>query len=722
MSNEAELQTPPAIRVTRRTFLAGGGGALATLCLGIEFTPAAAGSAPTQLGGAQLAAFLEITADNLVHIVTPDLEFGQGIFTSLPLILADELGADWEGVRVRQSWADEHFINPMKGIQATGRSMSVRGQYELLRKLGATARVLLCQAAAAQWGVDAGGCTTELSHVVHRPSGRRLPFGGLVAAAAVLPVPATVALRPDAELAHHGRDVPRKDVPAKVTGEAVFGVDVKLPEMLTATVMASPVFGSRLEGMDAARAKAMPGVKAVVQLPDGVAVVADNWWQAWNALRAVDARFAPSANDNVSSAGLERNLQSALDLPGVVGTARGDVDAANRSAARRIEADYAVPYLAHATMEPMNCTARVTDQGCELWAPSQGPIRLRDEVAQALGLPKEQVRVYRTFAGGGFGRRWQVDYGIQAALIAREMKGRPVKLIWSRAEDMRQDFYRPAARMRVQAGLDAAGKVTALDIKLTCTSIWEWGKPGRLQGKADPQAIGGLADSAYGFPNYRVRWVSQPAHVPVGVWRSVGHSHNGFFLECALDEIAAAAGRDPLELRLELLAGHPRLQHLLRVVAQRAGWGSPLPKGEGRGIALMEDQGSAVAQVARVRVTDGRLRVLEVCCAIDCGKALQPQTVAMQMEGGIVFGLSAALYGEIRIAAGAARESNFHDYRVLSLAETPEIKVDVIDGGLPLGGVGEPGVPPIAPAVVNAICAATGQRIRSLPLSRHGLV
>lgn len=718
MGNAAGRHPPRIVCVSRREFLAGG--SAAAFWLGVRLAPAAA--EPAHFGSAQLAAFLEITADNVVHIVTPDLEFGQGVFTSLPLILADELGADWEQVDVRQSWASEHFINPMKGIQATGRSMSVRGQYELLRRLGALARAMLCQAAASEWQVPVSECTTRESHVVHRDSARRRPFATLLEAAARLPVPESVELRPEAELAHLGRDVPRKDVRSKVTGTAIFGVDVKLPGMLVATVRSSPVFGSPLQQFDARRAKAMPGVKAVVSLPGAVAVVAEDWWQASNALRAVNAQFATGPNDKVDSEQLQRDLTAALGEQGTLGAERGDVAAASAAAARRVVADYSVPYLAHATMEPMSCTAVVTTDACEIWAPTQGPIRLRDEVAQLLGFKKERVRVYRTFAGGGFGRRWQSDYGIQAALIARELPGRPVKLIWSREEDMRQDYYRPAAQIRVSAGLDQAGKLTALDLNLACASIWEWGAPGRLQGKADPLAIGGLSDTPYEIANYRVRWVSRPTHVPVGVWRSVAHSHNGFFLECALDEIAAAAGRDPLEFRLDLLAGHPRLQHLLRVVAARAGWGEALPEGEGRGIAFMQDQGSAVAQVARVRIGGGRLRVLEVHCAIDCGRALQPQMIAMQMESGIIFGLTAALYGEIRIAGGAVQESNFHDYRLLSLAETPQIHVQVIEGGLPLGGVGEPGVPPIAPAVVNAIYAATGKRIRSLPLSRHGLV
>lgn len=704
--------------LSRRDFVVVAGGSAAGLWLGLR--PAEAATAGgTAWPDAQLAAYLEIGADGRVLITNPELEVGQGVHSSLPLILADELGADWERVEVRQSWADERFINPMKGIQATGRSMSVRGHYQHLRQLGATARTLLCQAAASGWGLPAAECTTENGAVLHRPSGRRQPFAALVAAAARLPVPAEVVLRPDAELRHLGRDQARKDVPAKVTGSAEFGVDVRQPGLLVASVMASPVFGSALVAVDEAPARAMPGVHAVVRLPDAVAVVAGDFWRADTALRALRPEFAPGPNDAVDSAGLQAALRRALDEPGVLSAERG---AAPVAGARHLEMEYEVPYLAHATLEPMTCTALFSEGRCQLWAPSQGPIRLRDEVAATLGLPKTAVSVQRSFAGGAFGRRWPVDYGIQAALIARAVPGRPVKLIWSRSEDMQHDFYRPAFAARIGADLDDAGRLTGMAVKLAGASIMEWGRPGRLKGKPDPLAVSTFDDTPYAFGAYRVHWVNLPTHVPIGTWRSVGQSHNGFFMECALDEIAHAAGSDPLEFRLGLLGKQPRHQAVLRTVAQRAGWGRRLPKGEGLGLALVDDQGSSVAQVAHVRLREGRIEVLEVFCAIDCGRALQPEVVRMQMEGGIVFGLSAALYGAINIKSGRAVESNFHDYRMVTLATTPRIVVDIVEGGLPLGGVGEPGVPPVAPAVVNAIFAATGQRIRSLPLLRHGLV
>ncbi len=717
--------------LSRRSFVIAAGGSAAGLWLALRPAPAGAGAAadtaPVVPGspGAdwpsrQLAAYLEITADGAVRIVNPELEVGQGVHTSLPLILADELGADWTRVEVRQSWADDSFINPMKGIQATGRSMSVRGQYELLRKLGATARILLCQAAAAQWGVPAADCTTENGAVVHRSSGRQLAFGGLAAAAAALPLPEAVELRPDAELRHIGRDVPRKDVPAKATGSAVFGVDVRLPGMLVAAVRASPVFGSALVSVDEAPARAFPGVHAVVRLPDAVAVVAENSWQADEALEALEPVFAPGPHDSLDSAGLQASLRAALDEPGVAGGARGDLPAPVPGG-KHLELEYEVPYLAHATLEPMTATALVNGAGCQIWAPTQGPMRLRDAVAEALGIPPTAVSVQRTFAGGAFGRRWMVDFGVQAALIARAVPGRPVKLIWSRTEDMQHDFYRPGFAARIAADLDAGGRLAAMDVKLAGASIMEWGRPGYLKGKADPLAVSNFADLVYRVANYRLHWVPVVNHIPVGTWRSVGQSHNGFFLECALDEIAHAAGRDALDLRLELLAARPRHQAVLRAAAARAGWGRKLPPGEGMGLALVEDQGSPVAQVVHVRMVEGKVRVLEVCCAIDCGRAIQPEGVRMQMEGGIIFGLTAALYGEIHFKDGRARESNFHDYRMVTLANTPVIKVDVIEGGRPWGGVGEPGVPPVAPALANAVFAATGQRIRSLPLVRHGL-
>jgi isoquinoline 1-oxidoreductase beta subunit len=706
--------------MSRRDFLSTAGGTATALCLGLELaacdrqTPGAS----TRFADPVLAAYLEITADNLVHIVTPAAEMGQGDFTVLPLILADELGANWETVQVRQSWADERFINPGKNLQATGRSMSVRGYYDHLRKLAAAARQMLCQAAAARWATEPAMCEAVDGFVRHRSSGERLAFADLIDAASRLTVPDQPVLKRDAELRWLGRDVPRKDIPPKVAGQAQFGIDVQLPDMLVATVRAAPVFGSVLEGFDASAAEAMPGVHAVVALDNAVAVVAETFWQANNGLATVEVRFAATPNDGVSSAQIRERLVAALDEPGLVAVENGDVEAVSSEAPALL---YEVPYLAHATMEPMCCTAQVTEAGCELWIPTQGPIRVRDRVAEALALAPEQVRVNRTYVAGGFGRRWQYDFGVQAALIARAV-GRPVKLIWSREEDMRQDFYRPTFVMRARGSLGNDQAPAVLDVKLAGPSIGEWGRPGRLQGQVDRQSVGGFNNSPYAIPNYRVRWVSHPTHVPIGVWRSVAYSHNAFFRECLLDEMAAAAGEDPLELRLSLLSGNERWRQVLNTAAERAGWGQSLPRDEGLGIAANECYGGIVAQIAHVRLRDSELQILRMVCAADCGRVLQPGNVRAQMEGGIVFGLSAALYGQIDIQDGAVVQDNYSAYRMVTLRDCPDIEVHLVEGSTAPGGVGEPGTPPAAPALVNAIFAATGQRIRSLPLTRHGFV
>lgn len=671
---------------------------------------------------AGLAAYLEITPDNRVHLVNPSAEMGQGSHTALPLIIADELGADWSLVEVHQSWADQRFANPLKGYQATGRSMSVRGYHDLFRQLGATARTLLCEAAALDWGVPRAECDAVDSQVVHAPSGRRLRFAELMTRAAALPLPAEVELRPAARLRFIGRDQPRKDIPAKVRGEAEFGADVRIPGMKIATLRASPVFGSRLLRFDAERAERQPGVHRVVALPTAVAVVAETFWQARQALDLVEAVFETGAHAGVNDAGLGAQRAAALAEPGLVWRDDGDARAALGGTPEVLRVRYEVPYLAHATMEPMSCTARVRDGRCELWAPTQGPGRLRNEVARQLGIDAGSVEVRRTYLGGGFGRRWQPDFGVQAALIARAA-GVPVKLLWSREEDLRQDFYRPAFTMALAGGLDAAGRLVALDLKLAGASVTDWGKPPRPPPeRPDSQVVGGLVDAPYGVPHFRVEWVATPAHVPVGVWRSVAHSHNAVLLECGLDELAARAGQDPVAFRLALLEAQPRYRAVLRVAAERAGWGEPLAEGRGRGVALAESYGAVVAQVAEVTVRDGKLRVDRVTCAVDCGLAVQPGNVRAQVEGGLIFGLSALLYGEIAIRDGRAVPGNFNDYPMVTLRDCPAIDVHLVETGAPMGGVGEPGTPPIAPAVLNAIYAATGQRIRSLPLARHGLV
>jgi len=723
--------------VTRRRVLGVAGQVATGLWLGFELAPdaiaqgAVPGPAPappprTTFGDPQLAAWLEILPDNTVRVALPEAELGQGAFSTLPLILADELGADWARVEVRQTGADDRLANPMKGFQATGRSMSVRGYYPVLRRLGATARELLCGAAAARWRVPVAECSSGGSRVRHARSGREATFAELLEAAAALPMPLEIPLRSQDELRMIGRDVPRKDIPAKVTGAAEFSSDVRLPGMLVAAIAHAPVFGSALASLDEAAALAGPGVSAVVRLPSAVAVVAGDFWQASRALARLGAVFAPGPNDAVDSAALRAQREAGLGEPGVPVSDRGDAGAAIAAAPRQLEFVYDVPYLAHATMEPMCCVAWVRDGGCDLWAPTQGPGRLRNEVARQLAIDPGKVRITRGYVGGGFGRRWQPDFGVEAALVSRAVNA-PVKLIWSREEDLQHDFYRPAMLMRVRAGLAdkgrGAARLAGIDVTLSGALLSSWGKPPVAEPKPDPQLTGGLTTIPYALPDYRIRWVPLATHVPIGVWRSVAYSHNVFAIESALDEIAGAAGEDPLRFRLDLLRDTPRYRRVLDALARQAKWrAAGAGNGFGRGLALAEYATSVIGVVADVRTTpEGRVRVERLFATVDCGAAIQPDIVRSQVEGGLVFGLTAALYGEIRIEGGRAVQSNFFDYRMVTLAHCPAIEVQLLPGGDVPGGIGEVGTPPVAPAVANAVFAATGRRIRELPLARHGL-
>ncbi|MEO7386041.1 MAG: molybdopterin cofactor-binding domain-containing protein [Gammaproteobacteria bacterium] len=719
--------------VTRRRILQGAGQIAAGLWLGVEWAADAVaqtalpGVTPprTTFGDPQLAAYLEILPDNTVRVALPDAELGQGVYSTLPLILADELGADWAQLEVRQTGADDRLANPMKGFQATGRSLSVRGYYPLLRRLGATARELLCTAAAARWGVPVTECSAMNSRVRHARTGREATFAELLEAAAALPLPLEVQLRLPGELQLIGRDVPRKDIPPKVLGTAEFTSDVRVPGMRVAAIAHSPVFDSALESVDEAAALASPGVRAVVRLPSAVAVVADDFWQATRGLALLRATFAASPNAAVDSGTLRAARESGLGEPGVPVSERGDAPAAIAAADRQLEYVYDVPYLAHATMEPMCCVAWVRDGGCDLWAPTQGPGRLRNEVAKQLGIDPGRVRITRSFIGGGFGRRWQPDFGVEAALISRAING-PVKLLWSREEDMQHDFYRPAMLMRVRAGLAGKGRgarLAGLDVTLSGPLLSNWGKPPVLNPKPDPQLTGGLMSFPYALPDFRIRWVPKEAHVPIGVWRSVAHSHNVFAIESAVDEIAREAGQDPLRFRLDLLRNAPRHRRVLAALGRRAHWRPGTPGGGiGRGLAVAEYAGSIIGVVADVRLTpEGRIRVERLTATVDCGAAIQPDIVRAQVEGGLIFGLTATLHGEIRIEQGRAAQANFFDYRMVTLADCPVIDVQLLPGTDIPGGVGETGTPPVAPAVANAVFAATGRRIRDLPLARHGL-
>ncbi len=704
--------------VSRRQFLQTGAAAAGGLVIGFHL-PAPGRGARAATAEAAINAWLRIAPDDTVTILVAHSEMGQGVYTSLPMIVAEELEADWKKVRAEMAPADPEYRNRMFGVQATGGSTSVRSSFDHLRQAGATAREMLRQAAAERWGVPVAECHASGGRIVHGPKGWQATYGELAEAAARLEPPAEVALKKPAQWTLIGKPTPRLDTPLKVDGSAVFGVDVKLDGLLVGTVMACPVFGGRLRSVDEAPALAVKGVRAVVPLDDAVVVVADGYWPALKGLRALAPVWDEGANAAMSSASIRAGFMAALDGPAAVAATAGD-DAALAGAAKQVEAVYEVPFLAHATMEPMNATARVAADGVEIWAPTQGQGPIQFAVGAALGVEPVQVKVHTTFLGGGFGRRFETDFVLQTVLAAKAV-GAPVKLIWSREEDIRHDFYRPAAVARLRGGLDAAGRPVAWQARLVCPSIMTRALPDYVKDGIDPSSVEGAVEIPYRIANRRTEYAMTHTGVPVGFWRSVGNSQNAFFVESFLDEIAHAAGADPLDFRLRLLDEAPRHRAVLEAAAEAAGWGGPLAAGRFRGLALHESFGSIVAEAVEISVGEGKaLRVHKVACAVDCGVVVNPDTVVAQMESGIVYGLTAALFGEITLRDGRVEQGNFDGYEMLRLAQMPEIAVRIVESGAALGGIGEPSTPPIAPAVANAIFAATGERVRSLPFARHG--
>ncbi len=740
-----------AATLNRRSFLktsvAGGAGLVFSFYL-----PGSCAEAHTDVDPATFApnAYLRIDADGAVSVWCARSEMGQGVRTSLPMILAEELDADWSQIRVIA--AD---LDPAKfGDQGTGGSLSVRTSWDPLRQAGATARDMLLTVAAQTWGVDKKTCCTENGAVIHAPSKRRLNYGELAASASKLPVPQNVPLKGKTEYRLLGTRVHRTDVPSKVDGSAVFGLDVRVPGMLYAVIERCPVFGGALKRFNAEKAKSLPGVRQVVELPrielmipfegkpggaghqnyfgDGVAVIADSTWQAIQARRALEVEWDEGPDASESSTSLRETFQRLAAAPGVPMRNDGDFDKALAGASKRIEAVYEVPFLAHATMEPMNCTAHVTSSGCEVWAPIQMPDSGAAAVARAVGIRKEDVKLHITFLGGGFGRRLPHDYAVEAAL-ASKAAGAPVKVTWTREDDIRHDYYRPASYHALVAGLDAAGNAVAWRHRVVSPSIATFfNGTGISDGEASE--LNSTDFPAFFVPNFRLEWALVKTSVPRGWWRSVENSGNFFVLDGFFDELAVAAGRDPLEYRLKAL-GEPRKikvgnsqldvgrrRAVIELAAAKSGWGKPLPKGRGRGLGAYYGYGSYVAQVAEVSVSpDGAVRVRRVTCATDCGQAINSDGVKAQMEGAIVFGLSAALKGAITIDKGRVVQSNFNDYPVLRMDEMPIIDVHIVPSQESPGGCGEPGVPPIAPAVANAIFAATGKRIRRLPIRAEDL-
>ncbi|CAG0960993.1 xanthine dehydrogenase YagR molybdenum-binding subunit [Burkholderiales bacterium] len=696
--------------VTRRDFLkasmALGGGLLLGFCLPGQ-ARAAAALAPN--------AWLRIGSDGQVTILVDKSEMGQGVMTALPMIVAEELDADWSKLKAEFAPAAPEYKHPWFGVQGTGGSTSVRSGWEALRKTGAAAREMLVAAAAKKWKVDAATCSTDNGFVLHTKSRRKASYGELASAAATLPVPANPKLKDPKAFKLIGKSKPRLDTPAKVRGQAQFGIDVRLPGMLVAVAARSPVIGGKLKSFDGEKVKGIPGVRYVVEISTGVAVVATSYWAAMKGREALGLQWEAGALATLSSPALSAKFQELIALPGTAAKSAGDTKTA-LATGRRIDSDYEVPYLAHACMEPLNCTAWVKPEGVELWVGTQGQGPCQFTAAKITGLKPEQVKVHTTYLGGGFGRRFAQDFVAEAVEIAKAV-GKPVKLVYSREDDLRAAHYRPATLTRFAASLDAEGKPQALAIRTVGPSIMANAFPAAVKDGIDPSAVEGLADQPYGIPNFLAEWVRHEAGVPVWFWRSVGHSQNAFALEGFIDELAHAAGKDPYEYRRALLGNQPRARAVLELAASKAGWGKPLPKGQARGIAVHESFGSWVAQVAEVSVEGRRVRVHRVVCAIDCGQVVNPDTIVAQMESGIAFGLSAALHGAITLKDGQVEQGNFNDYPILRINEMPKVEVFLAPSGATLGGVGEPGTPPIAPAVANAVFALTGKRLRKLPLS-----
>jgi isoquinoline 1-oxidoreductase beta subunit len=716
--------------LSRRTFLqvsaAAGGG----LLLGFRLPPLVKSDAFTPNG------FIRIDRDGRVTLIMHKVEMGQGTYTSMPMLLAEELEVDLSQVRLEHAPPDDAlYAEPLFGVQETGGSTSVRGNWEPLRRAGATARTMLVSAAAETWNVPATGCRAASGAVIHGPTGRSLSYGALVERAARLPVPGNVPLKDPKDFKLIGTPVRRLDTPDKVDGTAQFGIDVRLPGMKIAAVAACPVFGGTLASVDDAKTKAMPGVRQVVRLDDAVAVVADDTWSAKQGLAALNIRWDEGPNAKVATADIAQQLAAASEKSGVVARKDGDIGAAMASAARKVEAIYEQPFLAHATMEPVNCTVHVRPDGCDIWVGTQVPTFTQTAAAKVTGLPKAKVQVHNHLLGGGFGRRLEVDFIIRAVQIAKQVTG-PVQVIWSREEDIQHDMYRPCYHDRIAAGLDAQGQPIAWTHRVTGPSIMGrvvnelFPKTLRVMRAAgvhqlfamvkglDLDAVEGAAEPPYTLPNIRVEYVRQePPGIPTAFWRGVGPTRSIFVVESFIDELAAAAKRDPFEYRRALLDRSPRARAVLELAAERAGWGGPLPAGSGRGIAVLHAFGSYVAQVADVAVSkQGDVRVQRVVCAVDCGTVVNPDIVKAQMESGIVFGITGVLWGEITIKNGRVEQHNFHDYRMLRMSEAPVVDVHLVKSTEAPGGVGEPGTSAVMPAVTNAIFAATGRRIRRLPV------
>lgn len=692
-----------------------------------------------------LNAWLRVAPDGIVTIIVSQAEIGQGISTTMPVVIAEELGADWRRVEFENSPTDPAYRNPRINWQFTGNSESSTSFFDLMREMGAAAREMLVKAAATRWNVPAEECGTESSKVIHRPSGKTIGFGEIAADAGKLAAPKKPQLRDRSQWKLIGKSVPRVDVPAKVKGQAVFGIDFQLPGMVYAAVRQSPVFGGKVKSFDAAAVKGMPGVIGAYEIPNGIAVVADSYWRASSALRRLPVEFEDGPAPKVSSESLMQQYRQAMDGKNwVLVQATGDRDALHpdypsapldknsapetqpSTTGREIlptvfAAEYESQFLAHATMEPMNATVKVSPDGIDVWAPTQGQEMTQLVLAGAFKLPKDKVRVNRTYAGGGFGRRLVADFALQAALLSQQT-GKPVKVIWSREEDMQHDIYRPATLNKITAGVDARGQLKAIRHQLVSPSILQYVYPAAVTDNYDPSCLEGLLETHYRIPNIRVDFHLLKVGVPTSVLRTTGYGPNNFAIESFMDELAFRKGQDPYDYRRELLGDDKRALAVLDAVAEHSHWKSPAPSGHARGLAFTEAFRTLIAHAVELSVNQQKqVKIHKVTCVVDPGIPLDPEITRNSMEGGIAWGLTCAFKSEISFANGRTKQRHWADYPVLTMPEMPPVEIHLIDSGtLPLGGVGE--VPPVTviPAIANAIFAATGERYRSLPLKRHG--
>lgn len=717
--------------MTRRTFLKGSLAATG-LTIAVSVSPFGyrllnASQTKEALKGFKPNVWYEITPNNQVSVVIGASEMGQGTHTSLAMVIADELEADWKQVRVRQGPAAKEFHNPLLGEQLTVASAAVRGFYEPCRKAAAAGRAMLVKAAAASWGVPESECEAIKGTVAHKKSSRKSTYGQLCLEAAKLKVPQDAPLKTESGFRYIGKPMARVDIPSKVKGTAVYGLDVSVPDMHFAALARPPAYGAKPVSSNEKAALQVKGVVKVVPTPMGIAVCAKSLDAAWKGRQALDVKWDQGTHPQMDNDFIEKTFMEELDKPGSKAMEKGDAKKALEGAVKKVKSTYFVPYVAHALMEPINCTAYVRKDQCDVWAPTQGQTGAQMLASQVSGLPPEKVNIHTTYMGCGLGRRAAPDFVVEAVIVSKAT-GKPVKVVWTREEDIQYDLFRAATCHRIEAGLDGQGQLIGWSHKAVAGSILKLINPKGIQNGVDIMSLWGLVDFPgspdgnrilYEIPNFYLEFLISELPVPVTAWRSVQNGPNAFVTECFIDEMAHAAGKDPIEFRLPLLKESKGAQRVLQVAAEKAGWGKPLPKGQGRGIAQHHCFGTDVAAVAEVSVNekDGHVKVYRMVVAVDCGLAVNPDSVEAQIQGAVINALSTALKEEVRFANGGVKSANFGDYDILRMSEVPEIEVHIVKGNEKLGGIGEPGVPPTAPAVANAFFNATGVRIRRIPLT-----